>query len=183
MLKYSKWQRKFINFGLNNFFGNLQYYYCYTYSFMKLLVSLNYTNQNKILEFYQSYHLREILYWKKTKYIKVWNLCRKKRSLLVRFAERTGTWWQKLLGPDVTDNCWRKNFRMNKEYFFELAGLLESIIRAKGNSPNYRQLTIEEKMAIRCTVQRTLALYGWQPLHLEYINAPFRKHYLKFLRI
>ena len=28
---------------LNNFFGNLQYYYRYTYRFMELLAFLNYT--------------------------------------------------------------------------------------------------------------------------------------------
>ena len=38
--------------GLNNFFGNLQYYYRYTYCFKELLASLNYTKQNEILEFY-----------------------------------------------------------------------------------------------------------------------------------
>ena len=47
----------------------------------------------------------------------------KKKSLRVRFAERTDTWWRKMLGPNVTRNRWRKNFRMNKEDFFELAGL------------------------------------------------------------
>ena len=81
---------------------------------------------------------------KKTKY----QTYVKKRSLWVRFTERTGTWWQKMLGPDVTDNCWRKNFRMNKEDFFELAGLLKPIIRPKWISPNYRQLTTEKKLAI-----------------------------------
>ena len=42
----------------------------------------------------------------------------KKISLWVRFAERTDTWWQKMPSPDATDNCWRNNFRMNKEDFF-----------------------------------------------------------------
>ena len=37
---------------------------------------------------------------------------------------------------------------MNREDLFELAGLLESIIRPKGNSPNYGQLTTEKKLAI-----------------------------------
>ena len=37
---------------------------------------------------------------------------------------------------------------MNKEDFFELSWLLEPIIRPKGNSPNYRQLTTEKKLAI-----------------------------------
>ena len=59
--KYSKWLHKFINCGLNNFFGNLQYYYHYTYSFMKLLISLNYAKQNGILELLElileNYHL------------------------------------------------------------------------------------------------------------------------------
>ena len=35
---------------------------------------------------------------------------------------------------------------MNKEEFFELAGLQEPIIRLRGNSPNYRQLTTEKKL-------------------------------------
>ena len=64
------------------------------------------------------------------------------------FAERIDTWWRKILGANVTDNCWHKNVRMNKEDFFELTGLLEPIIRPKGNSPNYRQLTTEKKLAI-----------------------------------
>ena len=64
---------------------------------------------------------------KKTKYIKGRNLNRKK-IFVVCFAERTDTWWWKMLGPDVIDNCWRKNLTINMEGVFELAGLLEPII-------------------------------------------------------
>ena len=52
-----------------------------------------------------------------------------------------------MLGPNVTDNCLRKNFGMNKEDFFELAGLLEPIIKPEENSLNYRQLITEKKLA------------------------------------
>ena len=48
----------------------------------------------------------------------------------------------------LADNCWHKNFRINKENVFELAGLLEPIIRPKRNSSNYRQLTTKKKLAI-----------------------------------
>lgn len=66
----------------------------------------------------------------------------------VRYAERTDTCWQRILGPDVTDNYRHKNFRMNNEDFFELARLHKPIIRPKENSPNYIQLSTEKKLAI-----------------------------------
>ena len=50
-----------------------------------------------------------------------------------------------MLGPDVIDNCWRKNLTINMEGVFELAGLLEPIIWPKWNSPNY---TTETTLAI-----------------------------------
>ena len=53
-----------------------------------------------------------------------------------------------MLGPDDADNSSRKNLRMNKEDVFELARLLEPIIRPKENSPNYRQVTTEKKLTI-----------------------------------
>ena len=85
------------------------------------IFKLHQAKQNIRVLSYLSHKRNTIL--KKTKYIKARNLCRKKRSFWVRFADRTDTCWRKILVPDVTDNCWRKNFRINKEDFFELAGL------------------------------------------------------------
>ena len=53
-----------------------------------------------------------------------------------------------MLGPDVIDNCWRKNVWINKEGVSELTGLLEPIVRPKQSSPNYRQFTTETKLSI-----------------------------------
>ena len=64
---------------------------------------------------------------KKTNYKKAQNVCRKKD--LCEFV----------LQKELTlggKSYWCKNFRMNKKDSFELAGLLEPIIRTKGNSPN-----------------------------------------------
>ena len=82
---------------------------------MELLASINYTKQNKnFITFItqKNYCTEEKMIQKSTK------LMWKKISLRVRFAERTDTWWQKMLSPDATDNYWRNNFRMNKEDFF-----------------------------------------------------------------
>ena len=113
--KYSKWQRKFIPFDLNDSF-------------------IIFTTQEKYFTEENEIHKTTKLTLKKK--IFVGFFCRKNWHLVAP-----------MLGPNVTDNCLRKNFGMNKEDFFELPGLLEPIIKPEENSLNYRQLITEKKLA------------------------------------
>ena len=72
---------------------------------------------------------------------------RKKRSVWVANG-RTEEWWSKMMGEDIPNSCWKKNFRMSKECFLELADNLRTTISPKGNSPNYRFLSTEKKLAV-----------------------------------
>ena len=57
---------------------------------------------------------------KKRKYNLNKTLSRKKRSTWDRFVERSDDWWKKMLSEEVSDQCWKKNFRMGKDAFYEL---------------------------------------------------------------
>ena len=74
-------------------------------------------------------------------------LARKKRSIWVRLAERTDDWWKKMLSEDVSEQCWKKNFRMGKDAFDELVAILDPYIGPK-TSPNYRRLSSTKKVAM-----------------------------------
>ena len=61
---------------------------------------------------------------------------------------RTDQWWQNMLGADVPDSSWKKNFRMGRQAFLNLAAELEPFIAPKTNTPNHRFLSTEKKLAV-----------------------------------
>nr|XP_047141418.1 uncharacterized protein LOC124816319 [Hydra vulgaris] len=74
-------------------------------------------------------------------------LNRKSRSLWVEKG-RTDLWWQNMIGPDVPETCWKRNFRMTKGCFLELAAIIDTVVSPQSNCPNYRFLTTHKKLAI-----------------------------------
>ena len=84
---------------------------------------------------------------RKRKHLRARLLNRKKRSIWV-VNGRTEQWWKNLIGADVPDSCWKKNLRMFKENFYQLADELRPFIAPKPGSPNYRYLTTEKKIAL-----------------------------------
>jgi len=73
-------------------------------------------------------------------------LPRKKRSVWV-IKGRTDQWWQNMIGLDVPEWCWKKNFRMNKASFYQLVDELRPYIEPNQDSPNHRSLSAEKKLA------------------------------------
>ena len=57
---------------------------------------------------------------RKMKLIKGLRMRRKARSVWFQVG-RTDRWWQNLLGEDVPESGWKKNFRMTRHSFFSLA--------------------------------------------------------------
>ena len=53
-----------------------------------------------------------------------------------------------MIGEDVPDWCWKKNFRMSKECFLELADELRPFLAPNPHSPNRRALSTEKRLAI-----------------------------------
>lgn len=84
---------------------------------------------------------------KKIRHLQARRARRKARSIWVENG-RTDQWWQNMIGEDVTERCWRKNFRMSKECFYELADELRPFIAPHPNSPNYRALSTEKRLAV-----------------------------------
>ena len=64
-------------------------------------------------------------------------LRRKRRSVWV-INGRTDQWWQKMIGEDVPNWCWKKNFCVSKECFLELADELRPFLSPNPVSPNHR---------------------------------------------
>ena len=84
---------------------------------------------------------------RKKKHAKQRFLYRKPKSFWVEKG-RTDQWWQNMIGSDVPEICWKRNFHMTKECFLELAADIHPVISPKPNCPNYRYLTTEKKLAI-----------------------------------
>ena len=84
---------------------------------------------------------------KRKKHLKLRRLCRKPRTIWVANG-RTDQWWTNLLREDIPPDTWKKNLRMSKECFYNLVAQLDPVIRPKPNSPNYRFLTTDKKLAI-----------------------------------
>ena len=72
---------------------------------------------------------------------------RKERSCWVA-GGRTDHWWKKMIWENIPDHCWRRNFRMSKEAFKNLATKIDHVIAPDNSTPNYRYLTTEKKLAI-----------------------------------
>ena len=83
---------------------------------------------------------------RRMKRLKVRRLCRKPRSTWV-VKGRTDKWWENIVNGNAPDTVWKKNFRMSKQSFYDLVHKLHPVIGPKPNTPNYRYLTTEKKLA------------------------------------
>ena len=61
---------------------------------------------------------------------------------------RTDDWWVKLLSGKLNQDCWKKNFRMHKDAFMNLVTELEPYIAPHPETPNYRAVDSQKKVAI-----------------------------------
>ena len=61
---------------------------------------------------------------------------------------RTDDCWIKMLTEDIPDTILEKNFCIDKVIFFELVEILRPMMRPDTNSPNYRSLSTEKKIAV-----------------------------------
>ena len=84
---------------------------------------------------------------RKRKHIQIRRMLRKPRSY---WYEKTGTedWWLKMIGEEASASSWKKNFRMTKESFTKILAKISPLISPKSNSPNYRLLSAEKKLAV-----------------------------------
>ena len=82
----------------------------------------------------------------------------KKRKYIWVVNGRTDIFWQNLLNGLSPDWSWKKNFRMNRDMFFELNNLLLPYLAPNPNSPNYKSLESDKKLAL--TLYFLKALYG-----------------------
>lgn len=92
--------------------------------------------------------LRKKSYWlRKLKRSRQRYLRRKKCSCWTK-PGRTAPWWENILNGVSPEESWKKNFRMSRKDFMELATELRPYISPRPGSPNYRCLTTETKVAI-----------------------------------
>ena len=83
----------------------------------------------------------------RTKHIKFRRLRRKPRTIWVA-GGRTDQWWRNLVSGNLPSDTWNKNSRMSKESFYLLVAQLDPVVGPKPNSPNYRFLVTDKKLAI-----------------------------------
>ena len=101
--------------------------------------------QNLSLAAYLS--ARKTYLQRKRRNLQACRVCRKHRSVWV-INGRTDQWWQNMIGEDVPDWCWKKNFRMSKECFRELSDKLCPFLAPNPDFPNRRALSTEKHLAI-----------------------------------
>ena len=82
---------------------------------------------------------------------------RKPRSVWV-INGRTDQWWQNMIGEDVPDWCWRKNFRMSKECFISFI-LLKSLVAAAISFPGKQN---------HCACPSSLFSPGWNSVSITW---------------
>ena len=70
----------------------------------------------------------------------------KHKSVWVVVNGRTDQWWRNMIGGNLPGNFWKKNFRMSKDLFHELAAELVPYIAPNPSSPNYRLLDTEKSL-------------------------------------
>ena len=90
---------------------------------------------------------------------------RKRRSVWV-INGRTDQWWQNMIGEDVPDWCWRKNFRMSKECFISfipLKSLLlcscSHLVSWKTKSLRMSKLTFQPGLKFRFDYMRFFQIF------------------------
>ena len=74
-------------------------------------------------------------------------LLRKPRSIWYQNG-RTGQWWVNMINNRLSEEEWKKNFRLSRTQFFSLLEELHPHITPKPNSPNHRALAADKKLAI-----------------------------------
>ena len=97
--------------------------------------------------FYSYYATKKSVAEKKARYIRARKLSRKKRAIWTKKG-RTDLWWKNMFDGVTPDDEWKRNFRMSKERFFQLCEELRPYISEGINTPNYRSLSREKKLAI-----------------------------------
>ena len=75
---------------------------------------------------------------RKRKHAQLRTLRRKHKISMGRVNWRTDQWWRNMIGGNVPDSFWRKNFRMSKDPFHEFTAELVPYVAPKHVSPNYR---------------------------------------------
>lgn len=61
---------------------------------------------------------------------------------------RTDAWWQNMINDILPVEEWKKNFRMSKPLFLELANELRPFILPSSTKPNFRFVNTEKKLAV-----------------------------------
>ena len=61
---------------------------------------------------------------------------------------RTEQWWRNMISGATPEEAWKKNFRLTREDFMDLAEQLRPYTSPNLSSPNYRVLSTEKKLAI-----------------------------------
>ena len=83
---------------------------------------------------------------RKRKHAKLGRLQRKLKSVWVVVNGRTDQWLQNMIGGNLPGSFWKKNFRMSKDLFHELATELVPYIAPNLSSPNYHLLDTEKSL-------------------------------------
>ena len=83
---------------------------------------------------------------RKRKHAQLRRLRRNHKSVSVVVKGRTDQWWQNMIGGNLPDSFWKKNFRMSKDLFHELAAELVPYIAPIPSTPNYRLLDTEKSL-------------------------------------
>ena len=68
------------------------------------------------------------------------------KSVWVVVNGRTNQWWRNMIGWNLPGSFWKKNFRMSKDLFHELAAELVPYIAPKPSSPNCRLPDTEKSL-------------------------------------
>ena len=83
---------------------------------------------------------------RKRKHAQLRRLRRKHKSVWVVVNERTDQWWRNMIGGNLPGSFWKKNFRMSKYLFHELAAEHVHYTAPNPSSPNYRLLDTEKSL-------------------------------------
>ena len=113
------------------------------YGIIFVLLLFRKFNYDELLAYYV---LKPSVAGRRSRYIKMRRLARKKRSKWVQ-SGRTDGWWQNMVNALSADHEWKRNFRMSKEMFEELCEKLRPYNSPK-DTPNFRFLSVGKKVCI-----------------------------------
>ena len=112
-----------------------------------------------VIQTYQFSRMRILYMITAYNIIKQNKLKRKRRRMQVRRMlrkprgfryerSRTEDWWLKMVSDKASARSWKKIFRMSKESFQDLLAKISPFISPEPNSPNYRLMSAEKKLAV-----------------------------------